>query len=232
MCETDTRALVMVQPRRSAFSRFWTGSVTDKLIGHLAVPLMLIPDNVRAAERAGNLVSGGFSRILVHLEGTESSECVVGSTIAIASTDALCHLLRVLPFTSLFRAGRSGFHRAFDVRHEAWRELSGDLRNKAWLELFRAKEKLETRGLTATSRLIFDGRSPGSAIVEGARAMQADVIVLGARPYLLPWWLRKGVAEHVVRHATVPVLIVPADGGADCRERYWPLSTNGNSAVD
>jgi nucleotide-binding universal stress UspA family protein len=47
--------------------------------------------------------------------------------------------------------------------------------------------------------------------VAQSESLAADLIVLGAQRHFMPWWLRGGVSEYVVRHATVPVLIVPFD---------------------
>jgi nucleotide-binding universal stress UspA family protein len=196
LCQTDARALVIARPRRSAASRFWWGSVTDGLIGRLAVPLLIVPNDAAAADDAAREFKSGFSRVLVHMDGTEMAEDVLEHAASVASAGAVCHLLRVLPLTSLYATGRGRFSSALDQRNEAWRKL------------FRAQEKLEERRFTARPRLILDGQTAASAIVEQARAMQAQLIVLGARQHL-PWWLRDGIAEYVVRHSTIPVLLVP-----------------------
>ncbi len=200
ICETDSRVLVMARTKRSLLSRFWWGSVTDSLIGRLTVPLLVIPEAASGGSGAVIASERGFSRVLVHVDGTDAADQVADSAIAFASADAACQLLRVVPLASLYATERGGFPEALD------------LRNKAWNDLFRAREELEKRGLAAKSRLIFDGQTAGPAIIDQARAMQAQLIVVAARRHLLLWWLRDGVAEYVVRHANVPVLIVPVEG--------------------
>jgi nucleotide-binding universal stress UspA family protein len=128
-----------------------------------------------------------------------ASSAVLDKVAEIAAPGGLCHLLRVLPLSSFSLAGRRVLPGAFPQREQAWREL------------FQAKEDLEAQGLRAEPKLIFDGQTAGSAIVEQARASQAQLIVVAGRNYLLPWWLRDGVAEYVVRHTHLPVLIVPAE---------------------
>jgi nucleotide-binding universal stress UspA family protein len=197
---TDTRALVMVRPRRSLLSRFWWGSVTNDLIGRLTVPLLIIPEAACEGSSVGTAYDGGFSQLLVHIDGTDGSATVVENALAMASPGAVCHLLRVLPLASAYATLGGGSARLSDIRADAWREL------------FRARDKLEEHGIACKSRLILDGQAAGSAIVDQARASQAQLIVVAARQHLLPWWLRDGVAEYVVRHANVPVLIVPSEG--------------------
>ena len=200
MCESEARALVIARTKRSLLSRFWRGSVTDSLIGRLTVPLLVIPEAASRDSEAEIASARRFDRVLVHVDGTDATDQVVDSAITLSSADTVCHLLRVLPLASLYATTRGGFRAASDLRYQAWREL------------FRARGKLAKRGIAAKSRLIFDGQTAGPAIVDQARAMQAQLIVISARQRLLPWWLREGVAEYVVRHANVPVLIVPAEG--------------------
>lgn len=212
LCERKTRALVMVRSRRSSLSRFWSGSVTDSLIGRLAVPLLVIPETENAVDRATPADANAFERMLAYVDGTEASDDVIDGAISVAPSGAVCHLLRVLPLAALYTAGRGGYQPAFTLRNEAWREL------------FRAKEKLEQNGIDCRSRLILDGQSAGAVVIAQARARQAQMIVVAARQHLLPWWLRNGVAEYVVRHANIPVMIVPAAGNV--------VSQTGSSHVD
>ncbi len=200
LCEKDARVLVMARSRRTLLSRFWWGSVTDRLVGRLATPLVVVPETETPASSAEALSEGGFSRVLVYIDGSDAAGLVVDSAAAISATHAVCHLLRVLPLSSFYATGRGRLHGSLDVRSQAWRELAA------------ARATLEQRGLVCKSRLIFDGQAAGAAILDQARAMRAELIVLAARPRMLPWWLRDGVAEHVVRHTSVPVLVVPAEG--------------------
>lgn len=205
--ETDARALVMARPRRSLLSRFWWGSVTDDLIGRLKVPLLTIPEAASQWYSVETATSSGFNRALVYIDGTDASDSVVENAIAMASPGAVYHLLRVLRLVPSYATMAGGSAGLSDLRAEAWREL------------FRAKEKLEQHGIACKSRLIVDGQNAGSAIVDQARASQAQLIVVGARQHLLPWWLRNGVAEYVVRHANVPVLTVPSEGNVTPQRR-------------
>lgn len=198
ICGSDARALVMVRKQRSALSRFWWGSVSESLIGRLATPLLLVPDNYRMQER-GDKQEEGFSRILVHLDGTSAAQRVLGNALALAAPAAVCHLLRVLPLAALSDPEQRGLGPANNPRNAAWQEMR------------QARNTLEARGISATTRLIFDGRKKGAAIIDEARATQAQMIVVAGCHYRLPWWLRNGVAEYVARHATIPALVAPAD---------------------
>lgn len=198
-CGSDARALVMVRTRRSAASRFCWGSITDRLIGSLSAPLLLVPADHVSRWRGVGQLRRGFSRILAHLDGTNAAQRVIGNAMALASAHAVCHLLRVMPMSSLAALRQGGLGQ------------DNEQRNAAWREMFQARETLEARGIATTSRVIFDGQTKGAAIVEQARALRAEVIIVAGCHHRLPWWLRSGAAEYVVRHASTPVLIVPAN---------------------
>lgn len=204
VCGSDARALVMVRTQRSALSRLFFGSVVDSLIGQLPVPVLVVP----SSQEGGLWASSGaqkqhFTRLLAYLDGSDAVANLLKHTVAIAPDEAVCQLLRVLPLASLFDRG----HRRYSP--------SPDPRNDAWIELLRAKHVLQRKGIVCKPRLVFDGQSAASAIVDRAKATRVDSIIMAARPHFLPWWLRDGVVENVIRRASVPVLVVPGGEGSN-----------------
>ena len=80
------------------------------------------------------------------------------------------------------------------------------------MHLRRAEAWLNRQQMHATSHLVDDWRhSPAETIVAQADSLSAELIILGTRHRFLPWWLRGGLSEHVVRHAKRPVLLVPQE---------------------
>ncbi len=65
------------------------------------------------------------------------------------------------------------------------------------------------QGVFTQTRVAPAGRSDGEALLAAATACGADLLVLGAyrRSRLLEWVLG-GVTDHVLRHATLPVLLI------------------------
>jgi nucleotide-binding universal stress UspA family protein len=51
---------------------------------------------------------------------------------------------------------------------------------------------------------------PGRAIVQAARAVHAQLVVLTSRADATTAWMLGAVSQHVLRHAPCPVLVVPA----------------------
>jgi nucleotide-binding universal stress UspA family protein len=63
--------------------------------------------------------------------------------------------------------------------------------------------------------LVWEG-DPGDSILEAARAESADMIVLGSHGRgPIGRLLLGSVSQHVVRHASVPVVVVPRDADVD-----------------
>lgn len=194
------RVLVMARPRRSRLSRLLFGSVSNRLIGHLAAPLLLVPAEGNVEHRPFDRPSE-LNRILVHLDGTDTSERVLDLAIGIASKNTVCHLRRVVPVASLYSPMNGNSTASLDVR------------DKAWHELLYARNRLVRHGIDCTTRLIFDSGNSASAIVAEAKAMQSLVVLPAPRKHRLPGWLKPDVTSHFVREADVPMLMAPEFGG-------------------
>ena len=126
-----------------------------------------------------------FTKILVPLDGSPLAEQAIPRAVALAKgTRAHVEVLMV---------------------HEGWSDsryidnVAADIRDAAALQ--------------ATGTIVHG--SPAEAIVARARETGADLIVMTShgRTGISRLWLGS-VADHVVRAATVPVLVLPADEGA------------------
>lgn len=194
----DASALVMIRTRRSALSRLFFGSVTDKLIGQLAVPLLVVPASQDGGlERSSDTGKKLFTRPLAYLDESDAVTNLLKDTFATPPNEAICQLLRIQPLAALSGRGNRKY------------APSQSLRNDAWNDLLKAKHVLQRETILCKPLLVFDGQNVASAIIDRAKVARADLIVMAARPYLLPWWLRDGVVENVIRRASVPVLVVP-----------------------
>jgi nucleotide-binding universal stress UspA family protein len=174
VCESNARALVLVRSQRTALSRFFSGSVSDNLIGRLPIPLLVVPASQQSGLRASlNVEKQLFKRLLAYLDGSDVVAKLLEYTVATAPDGAVCELLRVLPIASLFATGYGGY------------SPSPDLRNDAWVELLKAKHILQRQGLRCKSQLVYDGQSAASAIVDRAQATQADSHGRPSTPFTL-----------------------------------------------
>jgi nucleotide-binding universal stress UspA family protein len=194
-CEEDAALLILAKGERSTLAQFLFGSVSNRLVGRLEIPLLVVPVEPGSAP-AGAV---DYRRILVGVGPRDRCKSVLGAAAALGLEEGECHLLHVQQPAAAYLSVRAGGGRPLHSPEDAW------------LHVLKAREWLEDRGVHVESHLVDHSSSPAKAILARAASLAADLIVLGTRHHLLPWWLRNGVPEYVVRHATRPVLLVPAD---------------------
>ncbi len=144
-----------------------------------------------------------FKRILVPLDGSERAERAlpVAARLAHATSGALL-LLRVISPSDLLAPSAASVVEAISTKHD---------RANAYL-----REVMHRPGLAdiPIECQLWEGDA-ASAILDDAALRQIDVIVMSSHGQggLLRWALGS-VAEHVARHATMPVLVIRGDDGA------------------
>ena len=185
--EGETRYVVLTSHGAGGLRRFIQGSVADALVRTLKVPLFV----VRPGQSAPPL-----QRILVTLDGSETSECALGPARAVAAaTGSKIHLLRVsnplaeVPYTTLGPAGDLG-------------QLSK--------ELFQAAEEYLRQ--TAEEGEEWDVRAgrPLDAIIDYAKDKSCGLIAMGTHGRGGVLRLALGsTADAVTRAADRVVLLVP-----------------------
>ncbi len=189
--EGETRFVVLTSHGAGGLRRFIQGSVTDALVRTLRVPLFV----VRPGQGAPPI-----RRMVVALDGSETSECALGPARAVAAgTGATIHLLRVanplaeLPYTSLGPAGDLG-------------ALSNEL-------FHGAEEYLRQRALAGEEWDVRAGR-PLDVIVEYAKEKDCALIAMGTHGRGGVLRLALGsTADAVMRAADRVVLVVPERSG-------------------
>jgi nucleotide-binding universal stress UspA family protein len=173
--------------------------VADELLRSGKTDLLLVRPWDETEERSGP--ESRFRRILVPLDGSEAAERVLVPAAELASRfQAAIVLIRVVPkpieLTSIY--GIPGV------------ELRGAGHR---IRVQEATEYLDA----VTQRLsgarveshVLEGSGAGDGIVEGARSLDADLVVLSSRGHGEMARLVMGsVADKVVRGTTRPVLVV------------------------
>ena len=146
-----------------------------------------------------------FRRILVSVDGSETSEKALEAAVELAS-DAGGRLLVVHSIESL--AVVSGFETSVEVV-ELLHDQGQDI-------IDHATAKARAAGVEAESALFeLDSRRLGELIAEEAQNWSADLVVLGSqgRRGLSRLLLGSG-AEEILRLATVPVLVIRTPGSS------------------
>jgi nucleotide-binding universal stress UspA family protein len=143
-----------------------------------------------------------YQRILVPLDGSETSERALREAIKLADGKAQLRLIYVVEQAIPLDAEGYAF-----IDYAALQEA---VRSTGERTLAQAAENVKRSGITAETALLdVPGERAATAIDDEAINWKADLIVIGTHGRSgLSRLLLGSVAEEVVRGATVPVLLV------------------------
>lgn len=87
--------------------------------------------------------------------------------------------------------------------------LAGEARAEdRWLPAFQLERWCERHGLRAGHQALGDGADRGESILEAARTVGADLLVMGAYGRSrVSEWILGGVTRHMLRHSPIPLLM-------------------------
>lgn len=206
----DARMVVMSTHGRGGVSRFFLGSVADRLTRELHCPVLL----VRPGQSETAAMRGSHRRILVPLDGSGLAEAVIDQVQAIfGSDDTELRLVRVIPVTMLASPMGEGFVPPQNVVDEQLKSSEDYLQRSA--------RRLESLGFTVSYESCL-GAQVARSISEEAEEWHPDVIAMATRG--LGGFQRTvmgSVADKVLRSATVPMLIwnPPTSGASSATMR-------------
>jgi nucleotide-binding universal stress UspA family protein len=190
--------IVMTTHGHSGINRFWLGSVADRLLRWVKVPILLL------RPKDGSL-QAEFRHTVVALDGLSEGERVLDPAIELGSLcpDSHFTLVQVVePPVPLIT--RLAMHPAKMRPH--WRELQ---ENCARSYLERVATRMRTRGLGVTSQMI-PARGVGEQILGLAHAIGADLVAVGTHGARgVERMLLGSVTDKVIRGAAQAVLVVP-----------------------
>lgn len=145
-----------------------------------------------------------YKKILVPLDGSELAECALEHVRAIAKG---CQVDKVV----LLRVLEPVMGAPHDyVSTEHVREVEDKLEADAKEYLDKVAGNLKKDGVSVETELVVNGE-PAAKILEAAKRDKADLIIMSTHGRSgISSWVFGSVAERVVRHALVPVLMVVA----------------------
>ena len=158
-----------------------------------------------------------YQRIVVPLDGSEFAERALPEAEGLARlTGAPVHLLRVTDLSQFIWLGEFGI--AMDVS-DAEAETARETTDAA-AYLLTIAERLAGSGLTAETE-VRRGQTYRQVI---AATRPGDIIVMASHGRGgVPRWFLGSVAEEVLRHATVPILMVRSGELAAAKSGATPL---------
>lgn len=212
--EGEADLVVMSTHGRGGLDRAWLGSVADRLIRRLTVPLLLVrPEEEEGTGEVADLESdedgpelalesARIRRVLVPLDGSELAEAILDPAARLArQTGASLVLLRaidpMLPTDAPYLpATVEGTEARFEERHEEARTyLDG------------VAERLRGEGVDVADAEVREGRAAPTILERAGEG--ADLVAMATHGRGgLRRWLLGSVSDKVLRGADRPVLIV------------------------
>lgn len=203
ICEEASRIeadlVIMATHGRGTFRRMWLGSVSDYVIRHMAVPVLLVPprpDGTTNPETA-------IRRILVGLDLSRDAEAILEPVAGLAqlhgASVTLMHVAEII-----FEVGKLTGSTPV-VTNSGLLEAT---RAEAELQLERVAKRMRERGVMVETRVV-TGINAAGGLLEALVHDRFDLVALtthgrsGLRRLLLG-----SVADKVIRGATTPVLVL------------------------
>jgi nucleotide-binding universal stress UspA family protein len=188
--------VVLTTHGRGAFSRAWLGSVADRLLRRLPMPMLMVrPHEAAPAEIAS---PPRISHLLVPLDGSKLSEGILPHALALGRPSGAAYTLLQVVELPLTDYGFGTFPLSaidIDARIAAAHQYLG-----------RVAAPLQAEGLQVMTNVIVGW--PALSILDYARDHAVNLIALATHGYSGAARLFLGsVADKVLRGAAVPVLL-------------------------
>jgi nucleotide-binding universal stress UspA family protein len=184
---------------RSGISRLSLGSVTDSLIRHTTIPILVVKP---PTSYLNPQVMEGFKRIVVPLDGSTLAEQILPRVLTLAKLEeAEITLLNVL-------LPHSYSQKEIPDSNLPWWDEDISL---AQTYLFRIAGKLRRNGVAVTTDIVI-GENVASAIGDFARREKADLIAIATHGRGgLARMLRGSVADAVMHSSRLSMLVFKPD---------------------
>jgi nucleotide-binding universal stress UspA family protein len=208
----DIDLIVISTHGRSGISRLSLGSVTDSLIRHTTIPVLVVKP---PASYLNPQVSRAFKRIVVPLDGSTLAEQILPRVVALAKVEeAEITLLNILVPQSYSQK------EIVDPTLPWWdKDIS-----VAQAYLFRIAGKLRRNGVTVTTDIVI-GENIASAIGDFASREKADLIAIATHGRGgLARMLRGSVADAIMHSGRMSMLVFRPEMVG---EKKAPSSTDG-----
>ena len=195
----DIDLIVISTHGRSGFSRLSLGSVTDSLIRHTTIPVLVVKP---PASYLNPQVSGPFNRIIVPLDGSTLAEQILPRVLELAKLEeAEITLLTIL-------VPQSHSQQKMADPSLAWWEKDISL---AQAYLSYVAIRLRHRGMTVTTDIVI-ADNVASAIGDFASREKADMIAIATHGRGgLTRMLRGSVADAIMHSGRMSMLVFKPD---------------------
>jgi nucleotide-binding universal stress UspA family protein len=191
---------VMTTHGYGPLSRLWMGSVADKLVRRLPMPVVLTRPHEEACDLLEQVHDRVFEHILLPLDGSALAESILEPALALGGPMGARFTLFQAINPPLIAYAPGAFATGVD------KQMLDQLRVAAQVYLDRAAKRIRGLGYQADTHISI--ALPAIAILDYAREHAVDLIAMATHAREgLARMLLGSVAEHVVRGAGTPLLL-------------------------
>jgi nucleotide-binding universal stress UspA family protein len=196
--EQETDLIIMTTHGRSGITRWWMGSVAEKVISEATAPVLLVRSKRRTTGAADK--TGSIHKILAPLDGSDIGEVALPYAEAIAAKSrAAINLVQVISPPGTVEANLLG--------GPDWRKFVTAMRDAGENYLKNVAERLSGKNIKVTYEVLTG--DPADKIVEYAEAQGASLIAMSTHGRTgLARWVLGSVADKVLHGARIPILLV------------------------
>jgi nucleotide-binding universal stress UspA family protein len=209
--ESAADLVVMTTHGYGPLSRIWMGSVADKLMRLLPMPILLTRPHEAAIDLLAEIHAPAFQHVLIPLDGSALAEEIVGPAVALGTlTGARYTLLQALdPLVA--EHTKPPYSVGLD------RAMLAEVRERALAYLEQIADRLRAQSLQVQTNLVV--AQPHVAILDYTHDHAVDLIAMATHGHGgVARMLLGSVADKVVRSAGTPVLLRrPSAEGAEPR---------------
>lgn len=193
--------IIMSTHGRSGLTRWVLGSVADKVLHSVTVPLFLI--NAKKAEAVVERKT--FRKVLLPLDGSDTGESAVPFAEELArKTNARLLLLSVM--MPAYRITAAQDYPGVDLE-----PIMKAQKESAEIYLHDVETKLKQRGITVSSDTMVG--SAAETILDYSKEKQVDLIAMSTHGRSgFGRWILGSVTDKVVRASEIPVMVMRASG--------------------
>ena len=203
--------IAMSSHGRSGASRWWTGSVADRVLHRTRSPLLMI----RPGDRRGAAASGEFGRIVVPVDGSELAEQALPHAAYLGRAMGLVvELVRVVPSVEEYSGLAALGPASLVSQAPSYAEYRALVEGEAEEHLAQLGGQLRQEGAMADWRIL---HGPAAAtIIDHSVAREDALLVMTTHGRSgVARMVLGSVAERVVRQSGEPVLLIRAQPGPD-----------------
>lgn len=194
---TGVDLVAMASHGRGGVSRLWLGSVTDRLLRHVDVPMLVVHARTR---EDGEAPPPALKRVLVPLDGTAEAEAIFAPvTRMLDGLDVEFVLVRV---ATILRPLTRAISSSDDIEHDLDRQ-----REHAAAYLSEAAGRFRALAPNVTT-MVTIGADPAREVIEAIDTARADLVAMTTHGRgVVGRALIGSVADKVMRASPVPVLL-------------------------